>query len=124
MFDANGGSGGTDNGVAEDTRLYGYDPMISPALIQEEIPAVLLELPRYLTQSSESLNTVLSARRGIQNILSEKDDRLLVMVGPCSIHDPAAAIEYAQRLKPLAEELNKDLLVVMRAYLEKPVFYP
>jgi phospho-2-dehydro-3-deoxyheptonate aldolase len=43
------------------------------------------------------------------------------MVGPCSIHDPATAIEYAERLKPLAAELDKDLLVVMRAYLEKPV---
>jgi 3-deoxy-7-phosphoheptulonate synthase len=64
---------------------------------------------------------VLKARKAIKNILSEKDDRLLVMVGPCSIHDPATAIEYAQRLKPLADELDKDLLVVMRAYLEKPV---
>ena len=67
------------------------------------------------------MKTVLAARKAIQNILSEKDDRLFVMVGPCSIHDPATAIEYAQRLKPLADELDKDLLVVMRAYLEKPV---
>lgn len=70
------------------------------------------------------MKTVLSARRGIQDILSEKDDRLLVMVGPCSIHDPATALEYAQRLRPLAQELNQDLLVVMRAYLEKPVPLP
>jgi 3-deoxy-7-phosphoheptulonate synthase len=67
------------------------------------------------------LKTVLTARRAIEDILSEKDDRLLVMVGPCSIHDPVVAMEYAQRLKPLATELNKDLLIVMRAYLEKPV---
>lgn len=67
------------------------------------------------------MKTVLTARRAIQNILTEKDDRLLVMVGPCSIHDPATAIEYAQRLKPLADELSKDILIVMRAYLEKPV---
>ena len=67
------------------------------------------------------MKTVLSARRAIQDILSEKDDRLLVMVGPCSIHDPVTALEYAQRLRPLAKELNQDLLVVMRAYLEKPV---
>jgi 3-deoxy-7-phosphoheptulonate synthase len=64
---------------------------------------------------------VLGARRAIQNILAEKDDRLLVMVGPCSIHDPNTALEYAQRLKPLADELQNDLLIVMRAYLEKPV---
>lgn len=67
------------------------------------------------------MKTVLAARRAIQDILSDKDDRLLVMVGPCSIHDPATAIEYAERLKPLTAELDKDLLVVMRAYLEKPV---
>lgn len=67
------------------------------------------------------MKTVLVTRRAIQNILTEKDDRLLVMVGPCSIHDPVTAIEYAQRLKPLAAELEKDILVVMRAYLEKPV---
>ena len=67
------------------------------------------------------MKTVLTARRAIQDILSEKDDRLLVMVGPCSIHDPVTAMEYARRLKPLATELNKELLIVMRAYLEKPV---
>ena len=64
---------------------------------------------------------MLTARRAIQDILSEKDDRLLVMVGPCSIHDPVTAMEYGQRLKPLATELNKELFIVMRAYLEKPV---
>ena len=68
------------------------------------------------------MKTVLTTRRAIQDILSERDDRLLVMVGPCSIHDPETAVEYAGRLKPLAAELNKDLLIVMRAYLEKPVF--
>jgi len=67
------------------------------------------------------MKTVLSARRAIQDILSEKDDRLLVMVGPCSIHDPVIALEYAERLHPIAQELNQDLLIVMRAYLEKPV---
>jgi 3-deoxy-7-phosphoheptulonate synthase len=64
---------------------------------------------------------VLSARKTIQNILAERDDRLLVMVGPCSIHDPVTALEYAARLKPLAEELQGELFIVMRAYLEKPV---
>jgi 3-deoxy-7-phosphoheptulonate synthase len=70
------------------------------------------------------LTTVLSARREIQNILSQKDDRLLVMVGPCSIHDPVTAVEYGQRLKPIATELKNDILIVMRAYLEKPVYSP
>lgn len=67
------------------------------------------------------MKTVLTARRAIQDILTEKDDRLLVMVGPCSIHDPVAALEYGHRLKVIATELEKDLLIVMRAYLEKPV---
>jgi 3-deoxy-7-phosphoheptulonate synthase len=53
-------------------------------------------------------------------VLNKEDDRLLVMVGPCSIHDPDAALEYCQRLKALADSLSKDLLVIMRAYLEKP----
>jgi 3-deoxy-7-phosphoheptulonate synthase len=67
------------------------------------------------------LKTVLKARKEIQNILSEKDDRLLVMVGPCSIHDPETAVEYASRLKSMADELQNEVLIVMRAYLEKPV---
>ena len=70
------------------------------------------------------MRTVLYARRAIQNILAGEDDRLLVMVGPCSIHDPVAAVEYARGLKILSDELNKDLLIVMRAYLEKPVKKP
>jgi 3-deoxy-7-phosphoheptulonate synthase len=53
-------------------------------------------------------------------VLNKEDDRLLVMVGPCSIHDPDTALEYCQRLKALADSLSKDLLVIMRAYLEKP----
>ena len=64
---------------------------------------------------------MLSARKNIQNILGMRDDRLLVMVGPCSIHDPVTAIEYAEKLHFVAKELEDDLLIVMRAYLEKPV---
>ena len=68
------------------------------------------------------METTLAARRGIRDILSGKDDRILVIVGPCSIHDPAAAIEYGKKLKTLSVELENELLIVMRAYLEKPVF--
>jgi len=68
------------------------------------------------------LETTLAARRGIRDILSGKDDRILVIVGPCSIHDPAAAIEYGKKLKTLSVELENELFIVMRAYLEKPVF--
>lgn len=68
------------------------------------------------------METTLAARRGIRDILSGKDDRILVIVGPCSIHDPAAAIEYGKKLKTLSVELENELFIVMRAYLEKPVF--
>jgi 3-deoxy-7-phosphoheptulonate synthase len=59
-------------------------------------------------------------RRECIEIIHQRDDRLLVMVGPCSIHDPAAALEYAGQLKGLAQELSSDLCIIMRAYLEKP----
>lgn len=67
-----------------------------------------------------ALKTVVSARRASADIISFKDDRCLVVVGPCSIHDPPAALEYAQRLKQLAAELEGELVIIMRAYLEKP----
>lgn len=93
----------------DDTRILGYEPLIPPALLQNEIRA-----------TKSSLDTVLKARIESSNILSGKDDRCLVVVGPCSIHDTDAALEYANRLKKLSIELEKDLVIVMRAYLEKP----
>ena len=70
--------------------------------------------------TDEATRTVFEARRDIHNILEGKDDRLLVVVGPCSVHDPDAARDYAGRLKLLREELAADLLIVMRVYFEKP----
>ena len=64
--------------------------------------------------------TVLSARETISNILEGKDKRLLVIAGPCSIHDPQSALEYAQKLNELKEEINDSLFIVMRTYFEKP----
>ncbi|WLF78008.1 3-deoxy-7-phosphoheptulonate synthase [Lodderomyces elongisporus] len=93
----------------DDTRILGYDPLISPALLQHEIRA-----------SAESLDVVIRGRYESGQILKGKDDRCLVIVGPCSIHDTKAALEYASRLKKLSEELKDDLCIVMRAYLEKP----
>ncbi|MDH3451006.1 MAG: 3-deoxy-7-phosphoheptulonate synthase, partial [Gammaproteobacteria bacterium] len=70
--------------------------------------------------SERASQTVHHARRDTHNILHGNDQRLLVVVGPCSIHDVDAAREYAQRLAPLAVELRDRLLMVMRVYFEKP----
>ena len=67
-----------------------------------------------------ALKTVLEARTAIRNILDGKDSRYLFVVGPCSIHDPKAAFEYAKKLKALADEVQDQILVVMRVYFEKP----
>jgi 3-deoxy-7-phosphoheptulonate synthase len=83
--------------------------LIPPALLAAEIPA---------TQASR--DTVLRGRKECSKIIHQQDDRLMVMVGPCSIHDPATAVEYCQRLKAIADKLQDDILIIMRAYLEKP----
>ena len=93
----------------EDVRILDYDPLIPPALLQSEIPA-----------SKMSIETVSKGRLACKDIIHQRDDRLLVMVGPCSIHDPANALEYAQKLKELSAKLSADLCIIMRAYLEKP----
>lgn len=95
--------------VSDDVRVIGYDPLISPALLGHELP-----IPAHAEQ------TVIQGRKQAAKIITQQDDRLLVMVGPCSIHDPATAIEYCQRLKQLADKLQDNILIIMRAYLEKP----
>ncbi|KAK6353131.1 3-deoxy-7-phosphoheptulonate synthase [Orbilia brochopaga] len=94
---------------AEDVRVVGYDPLIPPQLLQHELPA-----------PAESKKTVISGRRDAVNVLNGSADKLLVIVGPCSIHDPETALEYAARLKDLSARLSDDLVLIMRAYLEKP----
>jgi 3-deoxy-7-phosphoheptulonate synthase len=64
--------------------------------------------------------TIVATRRAIHDILVGEDDRLLVIIGPCSIHDPDAALDYARRLKQVRDRLDEDLLIVMRVYFEKP----
>ena len=66
------------------------------------------------------METVRRGRKEAIEIIQQRDDRLLVMVGPCSLHDPATAVEYAHQLKELSEKLSPDLCIIMRAYLEKP----
>lgn len=70
--------------------------------------------------TNESLKTVVQGRRDAVEIIMGKSDRLLVICGPCSLHDPATALEYCARLKNLADKLSGDLCIIMRAYLEKP----
>jgi 3-deoxy-7-phosphoheptulonate synthase len=93
----------------DDTRILGYDPLVPPALLQHEIKA-----------TSESLDVVIKGRIESSEIINGNDDRCLVIVGPCSIHDTEQALEYASRLKKLSLELEDDLVIIMRAYLEKP----
>ncbi len=86
---------------------------------QEVLPTpdeIKLKLP--LTDRAERV--VLEGRAAVERILDRKDHRLMVVVGPCSIHDPVAAMEYAHRLKKLADQVSDTLLVVMRVYFEKP----
>lgn len=87
----------------------GYDPLLSPQFLQSEIPA-----------PAHAIDSVRAGRNQAVEIIEQRDDRLLVVVGPCSIHDPVTAIGYATRLKELSEKLSGDLCVIMRAYLEKP----
>jgi 3-deoxy-7-phosphoheptulonate synthase len=93
----------------ENLRVASQRALPPPSALHEEIPA-----------SAAATTTVNHARRALEAILDGRDPRLLVVVGPCSIHDPVAAMEYAQRLKLLADELAGQLLLVMRVYFEKP----
>ncbi len=70
--------------------------------------------------TKEASDTVFAARQSMHRILHGMDDRMIVVIGPCSIHDTRAAIEYAKRLKPVRDRLSADLEIVMRVYFEKP----
>ena len=93
----------------DDLRIQQINELISPQQLIKDIGI-----------SDAAAETVAQARTTIHRILTGEDDRLLVVVGPCSIHDPQAALEYAALLKAAADELAGDLFVVMRVYFEKP----
>jgi 3-deoxy-7-phosphoheptulonate synthase len=95
--------------VTDNLRIASIRAVATPAQVQAELPL-----------NAAAAQTVETTRREIQDVLAGRDDRLLVIVGPCSIHDPQAALDYAARLKPLREQLSKQLLIVMRVYFEKP----
>ncbi len=92
-----------------DTRIVGYEPLLSPAALLDELP---------LTGAQQE--TVERTRTEVRAVLDGTDDRLLVVTGPCSVHDPKAALDYAARLAALRERYADDLLIVMRVYFEKP----
>src|SRR5207244_4737796 len=92
-----------------DLRIESFRPLLPPAILLEEQPL-----------NERGSETVTRARRDISRILRGEDDRLVVIVGPCSIHDPAAALDYGRRLRGLADEHARDLCIVMRVYFEKP----
>jgi 3-deoxy-7-phosphoheptulonate synthase len=93
----------------EDLRIESIREVTLPAGLHAELPV-----------GEAAADTVHRARTEIQDILHGRDDRLLVIMGPCSIHDPAAALDYASRLRELREQYARDLAIVMRVYFEKP----
>ncbi len=93
----------------DDLRITGLNPLISPAVLAYYLP---------LTEQASEL--VANARAQADGILRREDDRLLAVVGPCSIHDPEAAMEYGEKLQKVADDLKDDVFVMMRVYFEKP----
>ncbi|MGD9310866.1 MAG: 3-deoxy-7-phosphoheptulonate synthase [Desulfosarcina sp.] len=92
-----------------DIRVEKFDPLISPSQLKDELPL-----------SEASFRTVVEGRQKIADILEGKSPRLLVIAGPCSIHDETAAMDYARRFKALSEAVDETMLLVMRVYFEKP----
>jgi 3-deoxy-7-phosphoheptulonate synthase len=98
-----------DHTRVDGVRIRAVRPLVTPALLQEWLPA-----------PAAAQTLVAQSRAAISRILHGQDDRLVVIVGPCSIHDREQALEYAAQLKRLADPLQEDLLTVMRVYFEKP----
>jgi len=92
-----------------DVNIEEFKQIISPSSIKEEIPI-----------ADDIIKTIFAARNDLENILTKKDNRLLVISGPCSIHDTDAAIEYAQKLMELRKEVKEKINLIMRVYFEKP----
>ena len=93
----------------ENLRITGMQELISPEDLASQLPG-----------TAAATDTVVAGRTAIQDVLHGRDDRVVAVVGPCSIHDPKAAMDYAERLAPVRERLAGELEVVMRVYFEKP----
>ena len=94
---------------AKDVNVMSNTALVRPSDLEARIPL-----------SAKAEETVLEGRRQLEAVLNGEDERFAVIVGPCSIHDQQAAVEYAERLKPLADKLSDRILIVMRVYFEKP----
>jgi 3-deoxy-7-phosphoheptulonate synthase len=97
------------NNEIDNLHIIGYEELPTPGQLKDELPL-----------EGEALETVLQGHRSLKAILDRQDPRVAVVVGPCSIHNTSEAIDYAERLKPLADELSDSLLILMRVYFEKP----
>ena len=93
----------------DDLRIIETQELSTPEEVRRELPV-----------SDTSAKMIMDSRKIVENILDEKDDRIFVVIGPCSIHDPIAAMDYAKRLKKISSELSKNLFIIMRVYFEKP----
>src|SRR5947209_3295158 len=93
----------------KDARIAAYEPLLSPAALLDELPL-----------GEARSETVERSREEVRAVLDGADDRLLVVTGPCSVHDPRAALDYAARLGALRARYAGELLIVMRVYFEKP----
>jgi len=93
----------------DDVRIKSVRPLLPAAILHEEIPV-----------SPQGKKIVSDARTAIENSLKRDDDRLVVVIGPCSVHDPKSALEYGHSLKKVSLRLKNDLIIVMRTYFEKP----
>ncbi len=99
----------TQTPATDDLRICAIKQLMTPRALMEEIPV-----------DPKSAETVSTGRNGIHRVLQSEDDRLVAVVGPCSIHDPDAAMEYANKLATLQREYEQQILMVMRVYFEKP----
>lgn len=93
----------------ENFHIIGHEELMPPDELKKEFPL-----------QGKALATVVEGHRAVKGILDRTDSRMIVVVGPCSIHNPEEALEYARRLKALADELKDELLILMRVYFEKP----
>lgn len=95
--------------TTENLNLVSQDVLVSPAELKQQLP-----------MSANARETILNGRQMVNNILDRKDPRLMIVIGPCSIHDVDAAMDYANRLKALSDKVSDSLAIVMRVYFEKP----